>query len=162
MASQILSSTNFKEILKRASKHWLVNKDTKITALLAYSCTKINPFFRIEISCLYIYLIKHNRHFLSTYFFVNPFKLLYWSYDIRWELVDKPPIIIMISLRSIRQFERINKKICRRKRSIMFNQICIHEEMLPIYIYIYIYISYLPNPSTLAGYDTRSIFLSGV
>ena len=39
------------------------------------------------------YLIGHNRYFLSTYFFVNPFKLLYWSYDIRWELVDKPSII---------------------------------------------------------------------
>ena len=38
-----------------------------------------------------------------------------------------PPNII----RSIRQFERINKKICRQKMSIMFNQ---------IYIYIYIYI----------------------
>ncbi len=26
-------------------------------------------------------------------FFVNPFELLYWSYDIRRELVDKPSII---------------------------------------------------------------------
>ena len=32
-----------------------------------------------------------------------------------------PPNII----RSIRQFERINKKICRQKMSIMFNEICI-------------------------------------
>ena len=44
-----------------------------------------------------------------------------------------PPNII----RSIQQFERVNKKICRQKMSIMFNQICINEEMLPIYIYIY-------------------------
>ena len=36
------------------------------------------------------YLIEYNRHFLSAYFFVNPFELPYWSYDIRWELVDKP------------------------------------------------------------------------
>ena len=66
-----------------------------------------------------------------------------------------PPNII----KSIQQFERINKKICRQKMSIMFNEICINEEMLPkythththtrthththtyIYIYIYIYIS---------------------
>ena len=40
----------------------------------------------------------------------------------------------------IREFERIQKKICRHKMSIMFNEICINEEMLPIYIYIYIYI----------------------
>ena len=48
-----------------------------------------------------------------------------------------PPNII----KSIRQYERINKKICRQKMSIMFNEICINEEMLPIY-YIYIYIIY--------------------
>ena len=39
------------------------------------------------------YLIEHNRHFLSTYFFVNPFELPYWSCDIRRELVDKSFII---------------------------------------------------------------------
>ena len=43
-------------------------------------------------------------------------------------------------IRSIRQFERINKKIYRQKKSSMFNQICINEEMLPKYTYIYIYI----------------------
>ena len=42
-----------------------------------------------------------------------------------------PPNII----KSIRQYERINKKICRQKISIIFNGICINEEMLPIYIY---------------------------
>ena len=37
---------------------------------------------------------SNKRHFLlSTYFFVNPFELPYWSYDIRLELVDKPSII---------------------------------------------------------------------
>ena len=30
----------------------------------------------------------------------------------------------------------INKKICRQKMSIMFNQICINEELLPKYTYI--------------------------
>ena len=39
-----------------------------------------------------------------------------------------PPNII----RSIRQFERINKKICRQKLSIIFNEICIKL----IYIYV--------------------------
>ena len=38
-------------------------------------------------------MIEHNRHFLSTYFFVNLFELPYWSYDIQQELVDKPFII---------------------------------------------------------------------
>ena len=34
-------------------------------------------------------------------------------------------------IRSIWQFERIYKKICRQKMSITFNQICIDKEMLP-------------------------------
>ena len=42
------------------------------------------------------------------------------------------------AIKVIREFERIQKKICRHKMSIMFNEICINEEMLPIYIYIYI------------------------
>ena len=41
-------------------------------------------------------------------------------------------------IKAIRQYERIQKKICRYKMSIMLNQICINEEMLQIYIYIYI------------------------
>ena len=56
-----------------------------------------------------------------------------------WEITDYgsfinqfPPNII----RSTRQFERINKKICWQKRSIIFNQICINGDMLPIYIHI--------------------------
>ena len=54
------------------------------------------------------------------------------------------------TIKVIREFERIQKKICRHKMSIMFNEICINEEMLPkythtyIYIYIYIYI-YMMN-----------------
>ena len=47
------------------------------------------------------------------------------------------------TIKVIREFERIQKKICRHKVSIMFNEICINKEMLPIYIYIYIYIAQL-------------------
>ena len=39
------------------------------------------------------------------------------------------------TIKAILQYERINKKICRQKMSIMFNEICI----ICIYIYIYIY-----------------------
>ena len=44
------------------------------------------------------------------------------------------------TIKVIREFERIQKKICRHKMSIMFNEICINKEMLPKYKYIYIYI----------------------
>ena len=37
---------------------------------------------------VYIYLIEHYWHFLSTYIFVNPFKLLYQSNGIWWELAS--------------------------------------------------------------------------
>ena len=39
------------------------------------------------------YSIEHNRHFFLAYFYVNPFEWLYWSYDIRRELIDKSSII---------------------------------------------------------------------
>ena len=42
--------------------------------------------------------------------------------------------ISVVGHESIRQYERINKKICRQKISIMFNEICINEEMLLIYL----------------------------
>ena len=41
------------------------------------------------------------------------------------------------TIKSIWQYERINKKICRQKMSIIFNKIFIN-----IYIYIYIYITH--------------------
>ena len=43
-------------------------------------------------------------------------------------------------IKSIRQYERINKKIRRQKMSIMFNEICVYMCVWYIYIYIYIYI----------------------
>ena len=56
-----------------------------------------------------------------------------------WEITNYERFINQFPLniiKSIRQFERINKKkICRQKMSIMFNQICINEEMLPKYTY---------------------------
>ena len=39
------------------------------------------------------------------------------------------------TIKVIREFEWIQKKICRHKMSIMFNEICINEEMLPKYTY---------------------------
>ena len=39
-------------------------------------------------------------------------------------------------IKAIRQYEQIQKKICRQKISVMFNEICIY-----IYIYIIIYLS---------------------
>ena len=40
------------------------------------------------------------------------------------------------TIKVVRELERIQKKICRHKMSIMFNEICINEEMLPKYTYI--------------------------
>ena len=36
---------------------------------------------------IYINFIKHNRHFMSTYFLLNPFEFPYYFYCIRRELI---------------------------------------------------------------------------
>ena len=54
------------------------------------------------------------------------------TYNYGQHINQFPPNTIKV----IREFERIQKKICRHKMSIMFNEICIYEETLPIYIYI--------------------------
>ena len=100
-------------------------------------------------------VIKHNRHFMSTYFLQDPFEFPYYFYRIRGELIYALFIVVCIPSRAestrdtysygqyinqfppntikvIREFERIQKKICRHKMSNVFNEIC-------IYIYIYIY-----------------------
>ena len=41
------------------------------------------------------------------------------------------------TIKVIREFERIQKNICRHKMSIMFNEMCV---CMYVYIYIYIYI----------------------
>ena len=57
------------------------------------------------------------------------------AYNYGQYLNQFPPNTIKV----IREFERIQKKICRHKMSIMLYEICINEEMLPKYIYIYIF-----------------------
>ena len=56
-------------------------------------------FIRYQ-SMIYIYIytnfVEHNRHFLSTYFLVDPFLLPYWFYNIRQELIDVFSIIVYI------------------------------------------------------------------
>ena len=63
-----------------------------------------------------------------------------------WEITNFGRFINQFSpniIRSTRQFKGISKKVFTQKMSIIFNQICINEEMLPrntcIYIYIYIH-----------------------
>ena len=58
------------------------------------------------------------------------------TYNYGQYLNQFPPNTIKV----IREFERIQKKICRHKMSIMFDEICINEKILPKYTYIYIYI----------------------
>ena len=56
-----------------------------------------------------------------------------YTYNYGQYLNQFPPNTIKV----IREFEWIQKRICRHKMSIMFNEICINEEMLPKYTYIY-------------------------
>ena len=60
---------------------------------------------------IYIYIyanfIKHNRHFMSTYFLLDPFEFPYYFYPIECKCS------IYTLYNKIREFERIQKKICR-------------------------------------------------
>ena len=67
------------------------------------------------------------------------------TYNYGQYLNQFPPNMIKV----IREYERIQKKICRHKMSIMFNEIC-------IYIYIYIYILYQHFKPMRAMYNLRS------
>ena len=40
--------------------------------------------------------IKHNRHFMSTYFLPDPFEFLYYFYRIRGELIYVLSIVVCI------------------------------------------------------------------
>ena len=75
------------------------------------------------------------------------------TYNYGQYLNQFPPNTIKV----IRKFERIQKRICRHKMSIMFNEIC-------IYIYIYIYNlevnNLLPTELELIHLYTVKCFLS--
>ena len=71
--------------------------------------------------------IKHNRHFMSTYFLLDPFEFPYYFYPIRGESIYVLSIVVCIPS----TFCPTLKKICRHKMS-MFNEICINEEMIYI------------------------------
>ena len=72
------------------------------------------------------------------------------TYNYGQYLNQFPPNTIKV----IREFERIQKKICRHKMSIMFNEICIY-----IYIYIYIYIIYFKMNGSTKSFTSFNIYL---
>ena len=135
---------NFQENLLLMSS--LLSKINKIRLKLpqafTHTCTHTLSF---SLS-LYIYIfwqhffintnfVEHNRHFLmmaqsraeSTRDIYN-----YGKYINQF---------LPNTIEPIQQYERINKKICRQKMSVMFNEICIN-----IYIYIYIYFKMNRSP----------------
>ena len=89
-----------------------------------------NIYIYIYIYYTHTSFIKH-RHFLSTYFLLDSFAFPYCFYRNRRELIYELSIVVYIPC----SFCRIQKKIFRQKMSIMLNEICINEEMLPKYRY---------------------------
>ena len=95
----------------------------------------------IDISCLHIlFWIRSNSRITFIVFGGIDLGIVHSctrdTYNYGQYLNQFPPNAIKV----IREFERIQKRICRHEMSIMFNEICINEEMLPKYTYIYIYI----------------------
>ena len=67
-------------------------------------CTEINVY-KLSMNThphiyIYIYIytnfIKHNRHFMSTYFLLDPFEFPYYFYRIRGELIYVLSIVVCI------------------------------------------------------------------
>ena len=74
------------------------------------------------------------------------------TYNYGQYLNQFPPNTIKV----IREFERIQKRICWHKMSIMFNEICIYIYIymcvcVCVYVYTYIYIYMLPHPVGRGG-----------
>ena len=59
------------------------------------ACVCVCVYIYIYIGSIYslIHICLNIIDIFVSIFFVNPFELLYWSYDIRWELVDKSSMI---------------------------------------------------------------------
>ena len=90
------------------------------------------------------FLIEQNRYFLPTDFCIHPFKLQYWFYDNRWELVNKPSMINCF--RST--FSLIlghHQKVC------ILQKWCNLHAYIYIYIYIYIYTHTQTDTQTTPG-----------
>ena len=68
----------------------------------AHTHKYISIYITINIFILYIYIyiyanfIKHNRHFMSTYFLLDPFEFPYYFYRIRGELIYVLSIVVCI------------------------------------------------------------------
>ena len=83
-----------------------------------------------------------------------------WTESI-WEINDYVKYINQFppnTMKSIRQYERINKKICKQKMSIMFHEICINEEMLPKYTYIHIFTPGQKYKTTLKNEENDIVY----
>ena len=68
------------------SRHqaWLLGRSIITTSP---ECSSSNlRYHQTLLDCLYIY-IKHNRHFMPTYFLLDPFESPYYFYRIRGELI---------------------------------------------------------------------------
>ena len=107
---------------------------TFVCTLLLYIYIYIYIYMYIYRQHFFIdtYLIEHNRLF-STYFFVNPFELPYWSYDIRRELVDKSSIISYFP-------RTFYPTLSHHQGRMYYKSDATFVCTLLLYIYIYIYI----------------------
>ena len=80
---------------------------------------------------------------MPTYILLDPFKFPYNFYHIRGELIYVLSIVVCIPSTFCPTLGHHQGRIYYKSYIyiyIMFNEICINEEMLPKYTYIYIYI----------------------
>ena len=113
----------------------------------------------LDIIYIYANSIEHNRHFLSTYFLLDPFVLLYCFYRIRQGLIYVLSIVLYIPSTFCSILGHHQGRIYYKSVTFVFAYYYFVRASLPlksiasaestrdiyIYIYIYIYPIYLVN-----------------
>ena len=108
-----------------------------------------------------INFIKYNRHFLSTYFFLDPFVFPYCFYRIRRELIYVLSIVVCIPSTFYSNLGHHQGRTYYESDVTCFCILLLCKSVFTVedYIYIYIYIYYYWN-LTIKLLGARGVFSS--
>ena len=106
---------------------------------------------------IYIYtnFVEHNRHFLSTYFLVDPFILTYCFYRIRRELIHAFSIIVYIP-------STFCPTLCHYQGRVYYKSIYIDWERERAFIVLYSVISCYTSNQPLHHFSRLSFCLMNI
>ena len=113
----------FKDVYQNEVRHYVNRKGLENCIARISLPLSLSIYIYIDIYIhMYIYtnFVEHNGHFLSTYFLVDPFILLYWFYSIRRELIDIFSIIVYFCLLSVRLWVIIRGECITKAMQLLY------------------------------------------